>query len=180
MNVGQRKQLLNGAAVATALAAAAVLAGGLGLPVRVDSPQGQPGGAATRALAPPATSQPAGADDESRQLAELQQLCSLDLRKPLFEGPPVPQAGPAPPPQQSTMTVRLVGLVDEPGHSMAMFQKNDGAIVWCAQGESVLDSGVPVMVTRIDPPKVTVLRAGVTLEMALPPPPTSQRADNAP
>jgi hypothetical protein len=175
MDVSQRKRLMKGATVATGLAAAIVLAGGLTMPVRVDAPQRQPGGLAARSTASTATSRRAGGgDDEGRQLAELQRLCSLDLRKPLFGSPAASQAAPAPQPQQPTMTLRLVGLVNEPGHSMAMFQKTDGSIVFCAQGESVVDAGVPVTVIRIDPPKVTVQRAGTSLELALPPPPTTQ------
>ena len=109
----------------------------LGVAGQINAPQGQPGGLAARSTASPATSQQAVAgDDESRQLAELQQLCSLDLRKPLFEGPKALQAASAPPLPQSTMTVRLVGMVDEPGHSMAMFQKSDGAIVLCARARA--------------------------------------------
>jgi hypothetical protein len=178
MNVGQRKRLMNGAAVATGLAAAVVLAGGLVFPVRVDVPHGQPGGPAAPATASAATSQQAaGGDDESRQLAELQQLCSVDLRKPLFEAPKVLRAAPVLPPLPA-MTVRLVGLANEPGHSMAMFQKPDGSIVWCAPGESVDDASGPVTVTRIEPPKVVVQCAGVSHDLT--PPATTQGVDHGP
>jgi hypothetical protein len=95
-------------------------------------------------------------------LAELQQLCEKDLRGPLFDPPQTRQARPA---KRPSMTMSVVGIVSEPGHSMAMLQKSDGTVVLCAEGETVEDAGGPVTVTKVEQQKVTVRYGGEVLDV---------------
>jgi len=169
MNVRQRKRLFILSAAVLALGGVAVLYVGWATPVRVEPPEH--GGATTRT---PTSSNEATVDDvadASRlSLDELQQLCATDLRPPLFDPPPPTDTRTVAAPRPAPMTVRLIGTVFEPGHSMAMFQKRDGGIELCAEGERVDDAGGEVVVTRIDRQVVTVVYAGRTRQLEVPPP----------
>ena len=175
MNVRQTSSLIGAAAVLAALGCAAILVAGLTVPVRVAGGGG--GGSLGKARGTATSGQAAGetrAEHSQQALAELQQLCDRDLRRPLFDPPPqkveVAAASRAP------MTLSLVGIVKEPGHSMAMFRKNDGAILLCGLGESVDDAGGAVTVTGIDQQKVTIRYGGAVREVTVVPPPASAPA----
>ncbi len=103
-------------------------------------------------------------------LADLQRVCGVDLRRPLGEAPPAAGAASGAP-AASPMTLRLVGTVNEPGHSVAMFQKPDGAMELCGLGQSIDDAGGAVTVTRIEAQKVTVQYGSQVLELAVAPTP---------
>jgi hypothetical protein len=173
MNVRQRKQLIGLVAALLALGAVASLVAGLAVPVGVDPPKqaaakNDPGVAAQAAVA---SSQKA-AEKSRRLLAQLQPLCAVELRRPLTDPPGSTQGGSGGSGQpQRPMTVRLVGLASEPGHSMAVFAKGNGAIEICPQGQSIDDAGGPVTVTKIELDKVTVQYGGQSQVLTLPPVP---------
>jgi hypothetical protein len=185
MTVRQRKTLIWLAAGVLAAPTVAVVALGLALPVRVETgAAGRPDGGA----AGEPSDRAASAADRDRQrraaVADLLRLCRTDLRKPLFdsEAPaegPTAKGGTARRGGPSSLTLRLIGTVNEPGHSMAMFQKKDGSIALCAQGESVDDAGGAVTVTRVEFEKVTVQYGNRSHELILPPRRTPMRASPA-
>jgi len=98
------------------------------------------------------------------------QVSDLPLRRPLYDPPPPPPLVPVVPP----MTVRLRGIIQEPGHSLAVFVKPDGSTKLCAVGQGIKDAGGQVTVTKIEPQAVTVQYAGQ--EQRLVPPATSREA----
>ena len=173
MNVRDRKRILGWAAATIALGGIVVLAAGLMTPVQVAVE-----GADTRPIVSRGT--PASAPSERPKasgvaglaLEELQLLCTTDLRKPLFDAPPVPGAqGPAKS-AAAALSVRLLGTVDEPGHSMAILQTSNGSIEVCGEGQKTDDAGGGVTVLRIDHQKVTVMQGGQSHELVVPPLPT--------
>lgn len=56
--------------------------------------------------------------------------------------------------------LRLVGVVDEPGHPLAILRRSSGDTVLCGKGESFTDAGQKVTVTAIDGKTVTITRNG--------------------
>lgn len=174
MTMRQKKILMTCGAAACALGAAVVLAAGLLTPVAVSPGRALPADRAPR----PATHAQAdpSAPDAGVTLEELRALCAVDLRRPVAAAasagqPATPSATALP------LAVRLLGTADEPGHSMAIFQKGDGTIELVAQGEAVQDAGGAVKVTRIAGPKVTVEYAGQTCELTVPLPPAGGDAN---
>ena len=170
MNTRQRKRSIWLAAALLALGSAALIAWGLAAPVRLTPPKranlpsiepvaaNQPDTPPNPANNPPSSNRPA--------LAELTRLTAIDLRKPLY--PPETEKNktkddntqPAPPPQ-NPLTLRLVGTIIEPGHSMAMLQNTrDQSIQLCPEGETIEHGNGKVTVTRVDPHKATVQYAG--------------------
>lgn len=165
MTIRQINNLIITASVLLALACAAVLALGFALPIRIeDDPSYAP---QKNTPSPNASTRPANPGPEHSQtiLAELRQLTGANLRRPLFDPTPTP---PVPTPQ-IPMTITLVGIVNEPGHSMALFRKGDSSTVLCAVGESVQDAGGPVTVVSVHNHKVTVRYAQQLRELELPP-----------
>lgn len=110
------------------------------------------------------------ADELRHDLATLQSMCAIDLRKPLQDGTASSQAEGAPSlPAGTPMSVRLIGAIYEKGHSMAMFQRPDGSIEVCAVGERIADGQGEVVVASIDSQKVIVQFAGQSHELFIPP-----------
>jgi hypothetical protein len=174
MNVRQRKRLIQYAGVVVAACSAAVLAGGLVVPVELESARTVPVKSARFGT----ESRPATESPQSQlrpSLAELRKTCSVDLRRPLFDKPPPEKKPPAGvvsrKPVASANGIRLVGIADEPGHSMAMFQKPDGAIGVCAAGGSIDIKGNPLTVVSIRNRTVTVKYAGSTRRFEILPQP---------
>ena len=177
MNVRQRKNLIAASAALVALAGAAVLAAGLVLPVTISPSDSHT--LARTAGGKAASTQAIASDtaDSSQQWREdLLRLCQVDLRRDLFEVPTVaaPAIDPATTPstaaQASSLSIRLIGTIIEPGHSMALFQKATGIVELASQGDTFDDGGVAVTVVTVEPLKVTVRRAGVSIELVIPPP----------
>lgn len=174
MTVRRRKMLIWLLAGALAAPSVAVVALGLTVPVRVetDQPSMTSGGPSEE---PSAKAMAAASRDRQRRaaMAQLLQLCQRDLRKPLYDSDSPAEAEAdrtaARRPGPSSLTLRLIGTVNEPGHSMAMFQKKDGSIALCAQGESVDDAGGPVTVTRVEYEKVSVQCGNRAHELVIPP-----------
>jgi hypothetical protein len=166
MTVRQRKRVIGLVAGLVGLAGLAVLVGAVAAPLETAAPGPAP--------QPPAGGPPTdqrGADqtpDASRPtLGELARVSAMDLRRPLWDPPATAAAAPNAA-SAVPMTVRLVGTIVEPGHSMAVFRKADGSFELCAQGESVTDAGGAVTVTAVAPEKVTVEYAGQAQELAVP------------
>ncbi len=168
MNVRQRKRLIALAAALVGLAAAGVLVAGFLVPVTVPVHEVAPASDGPD-VAPNPNGDQAPARDGSLPalpaLPTLQRLCGRNLRRPLYDPPPVARAA-APKP---AMTVQFIGTVIEPGQSVAMFRKSDGSIAWCAPGESVEDAGSEVRVTSVEYDKVTVQFAGESRELVIAP-----------
>lgn len=145
---------------------------GLFLPVEVPA-DGRP--ASGRPAAPrvaPRSASDARPADRSVKLVDLQRVCAIDLRSPLYEDrqTDTSPAETAVRPPRSPMAARLVGTVSEAGHSVALFQMPDGSIALCGVDQTIDDRGGPVMVTAIEPYRVTVQYAGGTQVLTLTPP----------
>jgi len=174
MNVRQRKRVLWLASIALAVGAGAALAWGFAVPVRVT-----PSEADVPGLAHPRDDSPDKNDHDPQRnpsrppLEELKKLASMDLRQPLYDAPEPRKQQPEPDKPQpkqtpSRLSLRLVGTIQERGHSMAMFQAGDGSIKLCGEGQSVENSGDVVKVTRVDFRTVTIEIDGESRELALP------------
>jgi hypothetical protein len=169
MTVQQRKRAIGLVAGLVGLAGLAILAAAVAVPLETGAPEPAP---QAPAVGPPPDDR--GADQTpgaSRPtLGELARVSAMDLRRPLHDPPATAAAAPKAA-SAVPMTVRLVGTIVEPGHSMAVFRKADGSFELCAQGESVTDAGGAVTVTGVAPEKVTVEYAGQAQELAVPPGP---------
>lgn len=171
MNPRQKKRVIYLTGACVALGAVGVLAAGFMSPVTV-APKGSiVKSGSTRGPGGEGVGEGVVSKEDGRSLAWLREVCSIELRRPLFDPPPPP---PPPKDQQRTvssrpMTVRLVGMVYEPGHSMAVFQKPDGTRELCAEGESIDDAGGQVTVKKVEMEKVIVEYGGQSHELIPPP-----------
>lgn len=166
MNLRQKKTALTLGSALLGLACLAVLAGAVTLPVRVeaDRPRDLPELAANDVKdgndAP---------DDPNRMAAvhrDLQRLARLDLRKPLVRpAKPKPERKSRPAP---TLRLRLLGTAQEPGHSLAYFQKVDGTTAWLGEGDRVQTSAGEVVVQTITSQAVTIALGERTVELKVP------------
>ena len=151
MTVKKQKRLIVMVAALLGLSSAALLAAGFVAPVRV-----KPTPTLERAqTGETRDAGPAHASDPTRDgatLAQLQQLCAIDLRGELFVEEQV--VNDAPPP--ATIRVRLIGTAIEPGRSVAVFEMTDKSIELYAIGETFKDSGRQFKVTTIQPRRVTI------------------------
>jgi hypothetical protein len=173
MDVRDRKRVLGWATAATALSGVVVLAAGLLTPMQavVDVAGARPSVAAATPASGPGE-RPKAPGVAGLTLEELQSLCAMDVRKPLFDAPPGSAAqGPAKP-TANALSVRLLGTVDEPGHSMAILQGANGEIEVCGEGQKTDDASGGVTVLRIDHQKVTVTQGAQSYELVVPPLPT--------
>ncbi|MEX2672295.1 MAG: hypothetical protein WD294_09325 [Phycisphaeraceae bacterium] len=162
-----KRSLVAGIAISLLLTVA-VLASGLMLPIAVDVEQ--PTTTAPRAGTPThdrSTSQPTAVPLEA-----LLRVTTRNWRQPLFdvtETTPEDTQQQAPRPASAVpMTVQLMGTVIEHGRSMALLRKTDGTIAICSEGETVDDSGGPVLVERVEANSVTVHYAGAARTLELP------------
>lgn len=149
--------LITLAAALLALASAGVVAWGLTAPTSttLDHTQLQK---VPRPPAPNAggdngseTDPPRATDRTGRTLSELQRVCAIDLRRPLFD-PPAPvntDTGPAEP-TRVPMTAVLSATVIENGKSMAIFKTRDGKFEVCPIGGGFEEPGGKLVVTGIE------------------------------
>ena len=169
-------------ATVLAVCAGGVLIAGLCAPVGVEVASSKPsqrGGGAAAASRPAAgdandtlaSGSGAIAASGPEFLVQLQQLCGMGLRRPLFDPPPEPALQGRNTRPGAGLSVRLIGTADEPGHSMAVFQKADGAIEVCGEGQSFELPGGVLTVVTIEPDKVAVQYAGRRHELVIPPKP---------
>ena len=158
MNVRNTKLALWSTALLLPLAGIVVLWVGWFAPLPADRPVAAPIGPV-----PATTTQSTPASPGRLNLAQLQQLCSKDLRRPLTD------RGGAAGPQATSLTLQLVGTVVEKGHSFAILKKGDGTITFCALGDSVDDAVGPVVVTDIDSDGINVRYAGAVKRLSPPP-----------
>lgn len=157
MTVRQTNHLIVAAAGLVAVACIVVLTAGLGMEVRVQSADLIEGDTVAT-LQPKAPTQGPAARPE-HDLAELRRICQRDLRRPLFD----PPATPVPAEFQVPLSLSLIGIVNEPGHSMALIQKGDSSVVLCAVGETVESPAGVVTIVAVEPQSVTV-RHGQSLQ----------------
>lgn len=153
-----------------ALGAAALLAWGLGVPVWVAPAVAgvTPNAGATNEASGGADDDQAPAQAPALDLAELKRLCATDLRRPLFDPTPVKPKATAAAPALSALRVRLIGTANEPGHAMAMLEKSDRTIAWCAEGQSITDGGGVLTLAKVENEKVKVLYGGKEYELVMP------------
>lgn len=177
MNVRQRKRVLWSAAAALCLAGAAVIAWGVATTATV-TPREQAidapavAGRDQPTDSPNAPAGPANAR-ERPSLEALNRLASLKLRQPLFEQASTDQRQTATEEENDdeprrSLSLRLVGTIQEPGHSMALFRKSNGTFELCPQGQSIEDGSGQVTVTRVGRRTVTVQFAGRSRELTMP------------
>lgn len=158
MTTKQTQRVLGIAAGVAVLAALGVLAWGVFVPARVVVPDGDRRGALR--------SSPSDAADASGQapsLAQLQQLGSIDLRRPLRDPPPIVVT---PPP----LTARLTGTVYDPTHpdqSMAIFKLADNTERWFKPGQQFPDPAGEVTLDAIADQKATVTYRGQKRELSV-------------
>jgi len=163
MNARAIKKMLGSAAVVVSTSAVALLVWGFTTAVRIDAHKPDIG-----RYAPKATTMPAGSSDPAigRQaglsLTELQSICAIDLHRPLYDAPKPEARKVATPARAVALTVRLIGTAAEPGHSVAILQKNDGSIELCAQGRSIDHPGGAITVTKVEHRKATLRCGGRT------------------
>lgn len=172
MNVRQRNNVICATAALVGLGGLALLAWGLVDRVEVGS-QNDP---ASRAPVPDQAADGPASDDPAParfEIAELQRLCARDLRRPLFDPAPklAEKTATKKAAAKANLSVKLIGTVSEPGHSMAMLLKSDRTFAWCAEGQSIEDRGIELTVTKVDSDRVTVRYGGKVHELELPPKP---------
>jgi hypothetical protein len=172
MNLRQRKYLVWSVAVLVGLAGAGILLADSLLPIRISDAVSDRLRMALQALGAPEQSGGGRIGEQARpDLAELDQLCAKDLRRPLTGESAAAGGGPNSL-LGAALTLQLVGTVYEPEHSMAMLRKGDGAVVVCALGESVDDVGGPAVVTQIEMDRISVRYQGAVRELRVPSAPT--------
>lgn len=122
-------------------------------------------------IKPPAVENESSARTRTKvELQPLMLICDRDWRKPLGGGEDtaVENTGDGPSAQQVFMNLRLIGTAIETGHSMAIFQKPDGAVSVCAEGGRMDEGGTRVTVNKIVGTVVTVSCGGQTQTLAMP------------
>ncbi len=150
-----------------ALACFAVVAGGVLLPVRVeaDPPDDVPEPASgERADSNDAPSDP---NRMSRVFADLQRLARMDLRRPLVKKDVPRKTSPKTLPKPR-LQLRLLGTAEEPGRSLAYFQKRDGSTVWLAESERIKTPAGEVVVKTITSERVSITLGEQTIEQKVP------------
>ncbi|GEM_PF-1670137 len=177
MTLGRQKTVLFIAATVVALAGVTILVAGIVMPVAV-VPSTSVELLITGSPSKEGNDVPNDTQEKSKAWRQdLLTICSVDLRPPLFDAPSLASAtkvgdsvtqGESPVVQVATLSVRLVGTIVEPGHSMALVMQPTGDVKLVAPGEHFEDSGVAVMVVKIERWKVTVLRAGQQMDLHLP------------
>ncbi len=152
-----------------AFGAVAVLALGLTAPVRVAGDVAEAASDTTKE-AGASVGRPAADDSAPAHppLAELVRLSQLDLRRPLYDPPAEETEQAASPKPATTMPVRLVGTVHEPGHSMAIFQKSNGLIEFAGPGQHIEDAGAKVTIVEVGRKTVTVAYGGASHQLTVP------------
>lgn len=188
MTLRQRKTVIWLLAGVLAAAAAAIVVAGLVVPVRVETDDGSSAGGKAKVSSAARVTGKGSSRPQRPALADLLGLCRTDFRRPLYdadelaENPKTGKAAAGKRAVRSPLTLQLIGTVNEPGHSMAVFRKRDGSIALCAQGESIDHAGGPVTVTQVEYEKVTVRYGSRSHELVIPPQeqrPTPARAASA-
>ena len=175
MNVRQRKRWIVASAALVCLAALSLLGWGLFTPVSIAPAESAPPPNANQQNTTKSNAvEPSLNQSPSLDLAELNRLSSMDLRLPLYdpENPKAKQtANPAAAPTFNALSIRLIGTAREPGHAMAMLQKSDKTIAWCAEGQTIKDRGGELILARVESGKVQVVYRGKEYTLAMPPRP---------
>jgi len=166
MNPRQKKRWLVAGAAGLGAIAVAIMVAGLSLPVRVDAKASDVGAKVVSTTSRDVKPR----EDQTKRLtlAQLQRLGAMPLRRPLYDAKQPVATNVSQQPVAKPMTLRLVGTINEPGHSMAMFQKSDGSIELCALNQSIDDAGGAVTVTHIEPNKVIVEYNGQSRDLEIP------------
>lgn len=158
MTTKQNQRVLMVAAITMILAALCVLAWGVWVPSNVEVPS------ATHTDISQAN--PSGQDGGANQdpsLAELQQLGSIDLRRPLRDPAPVVVAA-------IPLQARLIGTVEDsgnPAESMAIFKLSNGTERWFKPGQQFDDPAGQVTVDTVGRQKVAVTYQGQQRELSV-------------
>jgi hypothetical protein len=158
METASKTRLLWSAPVAAAVAGIAVAAAAVLMPLDLSAPASRQA-AAIRPASRPAVQEGA---DAALTLEELQPLCSRSLRAPWdlpAAGEAAPSAGP--------LAVKVTGVAQEPGKSMAFLQKADGTVEIVAEGEHLATGP---LVKSISPRVVVLEHQGQTVELPVPQP----------
>ena len=174
MTVRRRKGALWALALLFGAGALAAIAWGVTVPVSVSAPTPSfaPRGDDTRE-----SSGGSNANTRDRQkrppLTQLRRLASTTLREPLQEETSLNEQltrtdNNRSQKQKKPLSFRLVGTVQEAGHSMAMFQKGDGTIEICPKGQSIDNGGHRIKVTRVGRREVTIDYRGQARTLTLP------------
>lgn len=109
-------------------------------------------------LAGPTTRRSIGNGLSLPDRADLERLCSRNLRRPLIDPVPLP---PPPPPPPAPLAIQLAGTIVEEGHSRAMVVGTDGRM----QLKRVGDRCGEAQILSIEAGGITVLHQGRTVEL---------------
>ncbi len=168
MNARQKKKMILLAAAVIALGAAAILAWAVLAPVRVEPGKPNIGKFSSGAKNPVGGAVGENADiTDNLALNELQRLCSMNLRRPLYEKKTEPEKPNVVKASSSnaSISVELVGTATEPGHSVAFLKTKNGIIELCPAGGSIENDGDMITVTSVEHKKATVKYGGKTYEL---------------
>lgn len=173
MTVRRKTNLIRLTTAVIALTSAVVIVGGFMVAVEIEAPASTQGAGAT-GVRPTVAEQVSSDVPQVPGLDHLVRLCERDLRAPLFDAPTpvaVETVEPAAPAPTSTgLSVKLLGTIIEPGHSMAMLQKSDGSVALIEAGQSIDDGGAKVVVAVVELRRVVIRIGNESHELVLPPP----------
>ncbi len=169
MSRQQQQRWMKRSTIILIMAAGLVLLLGLLLPVKtMEAEPGKSGAVVpTATAAAGATNQGSANVNPKADLAGLQKLANYNWRRPVF-GDAADEEFMAGDGTGRAMSLKLVGVVVEPGHSMALFQKPDGSVEVCPVGQMVDDSGGKVKVTKVEVDRAVVVFGGVTQTLMVP------------
>lgn len=172
MNVRQRKKVIWLTAVVVGVASLVLLFTGFCVPIKTTKSKTvfQSEVSATAGVFGETSNDKENTNVSNLSFDELKRLCEKNLRKPLYDKPiPEPEkSDAASSASNSSLPLRLIGTANEPGHSIAMFQKSDGSIELCVENENMDNAGETVTVIKIEHQKVIVEYGGETYELVIP------------
>lgn len=124
------------------------------------------------AVAPPSAVRPGQSKPKGERIAlvsakELKSLAKIQLHRPLYDPPPPPPPKPPPPPPKPKPGFRVIGIVVESGHSMAMVTTNRNEILFLRTGQTIPDEPVETRIERIEDDAVVVQFGDETLTRQL-------------
>jgi hypothetical protein len=162
MTVRDHKRMIRFAAAVVGLASLVVLVVGFATPVVVThQAEEAPGTKEQTGRRAGASSNGGAAMGAVVTLEELRNVCAIDLRRPLVDGPaPVMTAAPA---------FSVSAMFEESGHSVVVLTKPGGATEMCAVGDSFNDARGKVTVRSITSEVVTLECSGCSFEVCIPP-----------
>ena len=105
-------------------------------------------------------------NDDDLSLESFKKIWSLPLRRPLYDPPKTNERAPPPPPKPD-LNLKLLGLIDEPGHGRAIIRTEENKNKLVSVGDVLFDQGRRVKVLSITEKNLTIDYDGEVLILAL-------------